>query len=264
MGGNVGIGTETPTVPFEVIGDTNIAGTLTVTGDFDVSGTFNRLNAEELLVEDKLITVNSSGTDATSDGAGIVVDRPSGNASLLWDNNTSRFTLSHGLTFLTGDAADTLDLSNGDIIGINELIFNDLGEGLVYPGDFELYVSNTNLWTFEGGDLTTSDNILLNNILLSGGAVSVGVESKVVAECSTTLYDGVFFDYVIVNGLNKRTGTVMATHDGTLVEYNEASTGDLGNTQDVILSVDINSGKIRLIATSVSTGWSVKTFTRGL
>ena len=66
------------------------------------------------------------------------------------------------------------------------------------------------------------------------------------------------------NGTNLKAGTVTAVHDGTNVKFNEVSTVDLGDTTDVKLSVDINSGNMRLRATTLSNGWDVKAFIRAI
>jgi len=85
-----------------------------------------------------------------------------------------------------------------------------------------------------------------------------------VASVAIATYDAAFFDFVIKNGTNLRAGTVFAVHDGTNVEFTETSTQDLGDTSDVDLTVDINSGNLRLLATTTSDNWSVKAFVRGL
>jgi hypothetical protein len=73
---------------------------------------------------------------------------------------------------------------------------------------------------------------------------------------------GIFFDYVVSNGTNLRAGTVTAVHDGTNVEFTETSTNDLGDTTDLVLSVDLSGGNVRLRATAASDNWSVKTIAR--
>jgi len=88
--------------------------------------------------------------------------------------------------------------------------------------------------------------------------------SEVVAQVSSTLYMGVFFDFVIKNGSNMRSGTVYAVHDGTNVEFTETSTADLGNTLGVTLSVDLSGGNIRLLATTTTDNWVIKSLVRGI
>ena len=59
----------------------------------------------------------------------------------------------------------------------------------------------------------------------------------------------VFFDYRIQDGTtNLRAGTVMAISNGSTVAYTEYSTGDIGDTTQVVLSVDYSGGAIRLRA----------------
>lgn len=88
--------------------------------------------------------------------------------------------------------------------------------------------------------------------------------TEVVAQVSSTTYTAVFFDYVAKNGTNVRAGTVYATHDGTNVVYTETSTADLGDTSGVELSVDLNGGNLRLLATVTTDNWSIKSLIRGL
>ena len=74
-----------------------------------------------------------------------------------------------------------------------------------------------------------------------------------------------FFDFVIKKGTNVRSGTVYACHDGsTGVEFTETSTQDLGDTSDVTLSVDLGSTTMRLLATTTSDDWSVKSLIRAI
>jgi len=48
------------------------------------------------------------------------------------------------------------------------------------------------------------------------------------------------------------------------VEFTDVSTNDLGNTADVVLSVDLASATARLKATVTSDNWIVKTAVRAL
>jgi len=87
--------------------------------------------------------------------------------------------------------------------------------------------------------------------------------AEVVAEVAIS-YTAAFFDFVVKKGTNIRSGTVYACHDGTNVEFTETSTQDLGDTSDVVLSVDISGTQMRLIATVTSDDWSVKSLIRAL
>lgn len=86
--------------------------------------------------------------------------------------------------------------------------------------------------------------------------VDTGTET--VDEFSILLSDAVRWDYVIKSTTNVVAGTVIACHDGTTnVEASNISTIALG-TVDVVLSVDISGGNIRLRATAGSDNWTIK------
>lgn len=65
---------------------------LTVNGDFTVNGTTTTVNTATLDVTDTNITVNNTGNDASSEGAGLTVDRTGTQGSLVYANAlASRF-----------------------------------------------------------------------------------------------------------------------------------------------------------------------------
>ena len=132
-------------------------------------------------------------------------------------------------------------------------------------------ISNVDgLQTALDGKLNTSGGTITGNLVIGDKLLSsqnntdVDTGTETVASVAIATYDAAFFDFVVKNGTNLRAGTVFAVHDGTNVEFTETSTQDLGDTSDVDLTVDINSGNLRLLATTTSDNWSVKAFVRGL
>jgi hypothetical protein len=120
---------------------------------------------------------------------------------------------------------------------------------------------------------TTADQLVLNGgaiihgvLHTSGSNTDVDTGTEVVATVATGSYDAAYFDYVVKKGSNYRAGTVTAVWEaGTSnVEFTDVSTNDLGNTADVILSVDLVSATARLKATVSSDNWIVKTAVRAL
>jgi hypothetical protein len=186
----------------------------------------------------------------------------------------------------------------------DRMIINNTGVGIGttnVTGKFNSYISATRQLTHNGngGDLSIiSDNNsnpvmyikgtgtadLLNVFdnttevftILDGGSVKVKnalIDTTSVTSASTTTtvssvakatYTAAFFDYSIKNGTNVRAGTVVATHDGTNVEYTETSTVDLGDTSDVTLTVDISGADMRLRATTTSSTWTIKSLIRAI
>ena len=120
---------------------------------------------------------------------------------------------------------------------------------------------------------TTADQLVLNGgtiihgvLYSSGSNTDVDTGTEVVATVSTGSYDSAFFDYVVKKGSNLRTGTVMAVWEaGTSnVEYTDTSTNDIGNTTDIVFSVDLLTATARLKATAASDNWIVKSAVRAL
>ena len=117
------------------------------------------------------------------------------------------------------------------------------------------------------GTVSASTSAFINNAIYSGSVVTniVGpVSNQVVASIPAASCDGAFFDYIVKDGTNYRTGTVMVIEDGTSVEFTDVSTNDIGNTAQAIFTVDIVGGLLRLKFTNSSGTWTVKTIIRAL
>jgi hypothetical protein len=112
--------------------------------------------------------------------------------------------------------------------------------------------------------LEVAGNIKVDNVLLSNQQNTDVSGLELVANVLIASYTAAFFDFVIKKGTNVRSGTVYACHDGTNVEFTETSTNDLGNTSDVVLSVDISGTNMRLLADAATSGWSVKSLIRAI
>lgn len=67
-------------------GNKTFTGNVVVQGDFEVQGTLTSVNSTNLEVEDQNILVNKNGSDGSAEGAGVDVERPSGNAGLRFDS----------------------------------------------------------------------------------------------------------------------------------------------------------------------------------
>jgi len=109
-------------------------------------------------------------------------------------------------------------------------------------------------------------SILIDKVILSNQE-NLDVDSgdlRVITSLPSATHDAAFFDFIIKKGTNRRAGTVFAVHNGTDVEFTETSTGDIGNTEEVILSVDLSGGNIRLLAETQTNDWIIKTLVRGL
>jgi hypothetical protein len=157
---------------------------------------------------------------------------------------------------------DGVDIGVGSSIVIN----NNSDNRILTANGLTTSVNAESNLTFDGSTLMVTGSIMVTSVLLSNQE-NLDVDSaasEVVAQVSITNHIGVFFDYVAYNGTNRRAGTVFSVHDGTTVEFTETSTLDLGNTTPLDLSVDISGGNLRLIATTSTDNWIVKTLVRAI
>ena len=118
---------------------------------------------------------------------------------------------------------------------------------------------------------TTTDAVTLGGgavihgiLYTSGSATGVAgpVTNQVVATVPTGSTDAAHFDYIIKDGTNFRTGTVMSVWNGATVEYTDTSTADIGNTLGANFEVDTSGGNVRLKFTVATGTWTVKTAIR--
>ena len=127
-------------------------------------------------------------------------------------------------------------------------------------------INNSNLLSINSTSETFAGDVIVKSALLSNQE-NTDIDSaaaEMVAQVAIATYTAAFFDFVVKKSTNVRSGTVYACHDGTNVEFTETSTQDLGDTSDVVLSVDISGTQMRLIATVASDDWSVKSLIRAI
>lgn len=103
----------------------NVTGVndLTVTGDLTVNGTTTTINTANLDVTDKNITVNDSGNDASSEGAGLTVERTGTDGSLVYqDALTSKFKIGAlGAEVEIADVSSSQSITNKSMDSTNNI-----------------------------------------------------------------------------------------------------------------------------------------------
>ena len=77
-------------------------------------------------------------------------------------------------------------------------------------------------------------------------------------------YTGAFFDYTISSGSNLRAGNVTTIFNVSDITYNETTTNDIGNTDDLIMSVVNSGGNATLTASATTSNWEIKTIVRSI
>ena len=84
-------------------GELNLTGDLAVSGNLNIAGDINSTSVTNLDVTDKTITMaNNSGSSNAADGAGIIIEGPSSNASLLWDHTNQYLEFNKAVFSPTG------------------------------------------------------------------------------------------------------------------------------------------------------------------
>jgi hypothetical protein len=239
-----------------------------VSGSDQVSGSFVQSNlvgepagADQIF---NMVSISQSLYDVSSPNPNtfyVIVDSPDP-ADLYEEIASGTHTLVSGSSQLTSsyDVRYTLSgsippLPDGVVSGSSQINYPD--------------ISNIPSGIVSGSSQV--DYTLISNI--PSGLVSESIEysenldvdsaaPEVVAIVPTSSYDGVFFDYIAKNGSNARAGMVMATYIGETVTFTDNSTLDIGNTSPVTMSVDILSGNLRLMTTTSTDNWVIKTLIR--
>jgi hypothetical protein len=236
--GNVGIGTTSPTAPLDVNGVIRSRG-----GSYSAN-TDTRTDVGLVIPENDFIY--------TADGSDYL-------RKLIGKNNDvitigeSGTSLIDGINLSPGTTGGYVQILNNNSIAA-KFVDGKLGIGTTSPSE----------------KLDIVGNIELNGALYIGSRGIYQQENtdvsglELVANASTSLYRAAFFDYVIQKTGNVRAGTVFACNDGGSVEFTETSTNDIGDTSDVVLSVDISGGNMRLLADAATSGWSVKSLIRAI
>jgi hypothetical protein len=288
FGGTVTIGTQATTTSHAVRADRTItvgsssAKNLTS----NVSFTLGEIGAQASLTN-PITGTGSSGQVSFFNGT----TTQTGDNGLFWDNNSKGLSIIGNNSFLdvwasnasgtatiqlrtTNSAGTSVPLSNisstGDIGGgtRSRLMFSTRDSSGTIQERVRIDSSgNVGIGTTSpSAKLDVQGNIQITKSLLSNQenlTVDTGA-LRLIAQISSTNHDAVFFDYVIKKGNDLRAGTVYAVHNGTDVEFTETSTNDIGNTNEVVLSVDISGGNVRLLAKTDTNGWQIKTLTRGI
>ena len=109
--------------------------------------------------------------------------------------------------------------------------------------------------------LATKWNTIQDNPITGSLTSATAGTTTTILSVATGSYYGAFFDYVAVSGSNSRAGNVMSTWNGSSVVYNESTTNDIGNTNEVTMSVDLSGTNVRLRATNTNQ-WSVRSLVR--
>ena len=214
-----------------------------IPGDLTIQGTTTTVDTTNLDVKDKNITVNKNGLDATSEGAGLTIDRTGTKGSLIYkDASASKFALG-----ALGAEADIVDVSSTQTLTNKTLSGGTISSSAV--GASSLTVSGTS--NLNGG--TTLGDASGDALTINSSAVSTP--------------NGLNFDSntLVIDATNNRVGVGVASPTVPLEVSGAAIVGSLTTSSSIAASTDtldlkpagtVNSSTF--IANNVTASGSVK------
>lgn len=111
-------------------------------------------------------------------------------------------------------------------------------------------------------NLTASNQIIYKNSVLldySSSTLATSQSNYVVLQNLTGSYNSAFFDYFASSASNFRAGTMIVGWSGSGITYTEYATTDIGNTNQLTMSVVISASYIQLLSNAYSSlNWNVK------
>jgi len=190
--------------------------TTVIPGNLTIQGTTTTVDTTNLDVKDKNITVNKNGLDATSEGAGLTIDRTGTKGSLIYkDASASKFALG-----ALGAEADIVDVSSTQTLTNKTLSGGTISSSAV--GASSLTVSGTS--NLNGG--TTLGDAAGDALTINSSAVSIPNNLNF---DSNTLF---------IDATNNRVGVGTATPTVPLEVSGAAIVGSLTTSSSLTASTD--------------------------
>lgn len=183
----------------------------------------------------------SDGIENTAIGSAALFDLTAGSGNIAFGYNTGR-----GITTGTGNVI----VGNG-ITGLSSTLSNNIiiGDG---QGNIKYRYADHNTTISGSLSIQGSTTVVQQGILVSG------TTSLTVASISTGSYEGAFLDYVITSGSNKRAGTLTTVWTPSAIEWNDASTLDLGSTAGAEFTPALIGPNADLVLAVPAGTWTVK------
>jgi len=213
-------------------------GNLIISGNLTVGGTTTTFNTETVLIEDNIITLNSSVTGTPDSNSGVEIERgTSSNTSLIWNETSDKWTLTNngtdfypiatqnGWVYNSGIIIQSTDaVSSGSITiqGYNNRVTVDSAVGVEV-------LSEDGTWIFKNdGDLKFPDNSLQSTAFL--GIASYDTDD--ISE-GTRLY---FTDERAQDAIGNSVGTGLSYNDTTGAVSNSGVLDVIGTTNEIVIT----------------------------
>ena len=97
------------------------------------------------------------------------------------------------------------------------------------------------------------------SLMINQNSGSLFSGSQVLVSNLTNSYSSIFYNYMVSSGSNARAGMIMAVWSGSIIQYTDTSTNDIGSTLNVFLTASLSSSYVQLSTVLPTNGWLIKT-----
>lgn len=183
----------------------------------------------------------SNGIENTAIGSAALFDLTTGSSNIAFGFNTGR-----GITTGTGNI-----ILGNNIQGLASNLSNNIiiGDG---TGNIKYRFADNN--TTISGSLTIQGTTKV----VQEGLLVTGTTSLTIASISTATYQGVFLDYVLTSGDNRRAGTLTSVWTTANIEWKDVSTLDLGSTEGAEFTPVIAGSNANIVLAVPAGTWTVR------
>jgi hypothetical protein len=205
----------------------------------------------------QVVTGNPHSVTKDEVGLGNV---PNVNFQNSWSMNTGQ-TLdtdnvesTDGTLNLTGNTGVviTSTTNNISISGANAVTFDGAAPELGVATNMGTNDKSLSTKKYVDDSISAAIPKTITNIDIAGNGI-------VIDSFDGTIINACRFDVQIMNGTNMRMESVLVIYNGTNATFSTYSTNDLGNTTDVEINVNNNSGTVQLTVDAATGGWTIKT-----
>ena len=117
-------------------------------------------------------------------------------------------------------------------------------------------------------EVFSDDRVLIGDsnalALHTSNLSTIGTVSVDIYSYATASYDSAFIDYTIKNGINSRSGNIVANWNGININFYENSTVDFGDTTGFTFSFTMSGTYAVFQGVASSDNWTVKSILRGI
>lgn len=249
-GGSIDVDAAGPLAIGASVGANNLtlggaSSTVIVAGDLTVQGTTTTIETTNLEVEDKNITVNKGGSDASSEGAGLTIERDGVDGSIIYkDAAINKFAI--GPLGSEKDIATMFDITAANLSGVvipangGTGVSNNNAATLTRVGNHALTLTTTGPTSVT---LPTSGTLArVEDIGASGVYGPLTTTNDAIAVWDNTTGTLLRNTGVTVNSLDEVTGATKLVVDS--IQLDSATIGTITASTDLVLSAN-GTGKIR-------------------